>query len=159
MTTRPRVQCEGLKLNGSRCTKWAVHDPAALEKHGKTDHSMAGRLCYQHLVGPKEWRATQRRGGHRRLVLFNEKHRAGLEALRREEERREAERRRTVARLKPPEPPEDVLVSSNNNDVPLDELDQAEARERADRERAGAREGIALGRYQRRQLSAEYAGR
>jgi hypothetical protein len=155
-----RVQCEGLRKDGkTRCSKWAVWRPEALAKFGKTDHPLAGRLCHQHLVGPEEWRATQRRGGHRRLVRFHEQHRAGIAALEREKERREAERRRAVARLKPPEPPEDILVISREfSSLDEDEVDRAEAQERADRERAGARERIALGRYQRRQLSREYAG-
>jgi hypothetical protein len=46
-------RCEGLKLNGERCKKWA--DPRSEEA-----------LCYQHLIGEEAWKELQREGGRTR---------------------------------------------------------------------------------------------
>jgi hypothetical protein len=149
-----RVRCEGLRNDGTRCSKWSVWRPEVLKKHALENHPQAGKLCWQHLVGPEAWKGTQRRGGHRRLVRFHEKHRAGLAALEREAEERERKRRLAIARFRPPDPPEEVFVVSSRDSVPEDEIDRSEALDRAERERAGAREGAALRRWQNRQYAA-----
>jgi hypothetical protein len=61
-------QCEGTRNDGGRCRKAAVVDVATLERYGKVDHELAGRLCLQHLLGEDEWRELASRGGKARAA-------------------------------------------------------------------------------------------
>jgi hypothetical protein len=54
-----RRQCEGTKLDGERCKKWAL--PTSEEPY-----------CHQHSMTPEEWKELQRRGGKARAAQRRE---------------------------------------------------------------------------------------
>jgi hypothetical protein len=160
-----KVVCNGKKLDGSRCTKWAVRNPAALKKHGLENHPEAGRLCYQHLVGPEGWSRANRRGGHRAVVKQKERRKRAEEALAREEkreqEKREQQRQRLLDRLKPLDAEESIEIDAGTGEVFIDGVQvnraEREERERAERtvREAGAREAEAMRRWR---VTKQYAG-
>jgi hypothetical protein len=68
MKTLPRRQsdawerlprCESLTTKGTRCTK-AVVGADSLREHGLLDHPLAGKACFQHVVGRDVFRAMRK---------------------------------------------------------------------------------------------------